>query len=461
MTTACRACEIRKPFPYECTREWKRCTDPVRIEHVLMVSPPPHHSIGKYMPFVMKKTLKKTKLNTISEAISDIKKGKVVIVVDDENRENEGDFVTAARNITPKIINFMATHGKGLICVPLSQTFCDKLDLPQMVSRNSSFHETAFTVSLDLLGHGCTTGISASDRAKTIQHLINKKAKPEDFGRPGHIFPLCAKEGGVFARPGHTEATIDLARLSGFEEAGVLVEIMNSDGSMARLPQLLQLSKKHKIKIISVKDLIEYRKKHDKLISQQVEINLPTKYGNFKVRAFSENGVQEPHLALFKGSWKKDEPVLVRVHSSCLTGDVLGSLRCDCGDQLATALGMIEKEGKGVVLYMQQEGRGIGLLNKLKAYELQEKGFDTYEANLQLGFPPDARDYNSAAEMLTNLGISKVKLISNNPKKRSGLEMYGITITKTVGIEIKANPNNRKYLETKRDKGGHSILEII
>ncbi len=399
----------------------------------------------------------KSKLNTIPEAIDDIKKGKLIIVVDDEDRENEGDFIAAARHVTPAIINFMATHGRGLICMPMSEEMCERLNLPLMVSTNSSHHETAFTISVDLIGHGCTTGISASDRAKTVQRLISKEGRPEDFARPGHIFPLKAKTGGVLRRAGHTEATIDLARLAGFEPAGVLVEIMNEDGSMARMPQLLKIAQKHKLKIISIKDLIEYRMKHDSLIKREVEVDMPSKYGHFRVRAYSQIGANEPHLAIIKGSWKPNEPVLVRVHSSCLTGDIIGSMRCDCGDQLACALKTIEKEGKGVVLYMQQEGRGIGLLNKLKAYQLQEQGYDTYEANLQLGLPMDARDYGVGAQILNDLGISKMKLMTNNPKKRVGLIGYGLEIVDNVPMEIEANPYNKKYLETKRDKGGHTL----
>jgi 3,4-dihydroxy 2-butanone 4-phosphate synthase/GTP cyclohydrolase II len=399
------------------------------------------------------------KLNTIPEAIEDIKNGKLIIVVDDEDRENEGDFIGAARKVTPEMINFMATHGRGLICMPMSEEMCERLDLPMMVTKNSAQHETAFTVSVDLLGHGCTTGISAHDRAKTIQHLINKKARPDDFARPGHIFPLRAKTGGVLRRAGHTEATVDLARMAGFEEAGVLVEVMNADGSMARLPELIKIAKKHKLKIISIKDLILYRMKHDRLIKREVEVNLPSKYGYFKVRAYSQIGCNEPHLAIIKGSWKPNEPVLVRVHSSCLTGDIMGSLRCDCGDQLSAAMTAIEKEGKGVVLYMQQEGRGIGLLNKLKAYQLQEQGMDTYEANLHLGLPMDARDYGVGAQILNDLGISKMKLMTNNPKKRVGLIGYGLEIVENVALEPTVNPHNEKYLETKRDKAGHTILK--
>ena len=399
------------------------------------------------------------KLNTIEEAIKEIKEGRVIIVVDDEDRENEGDFITAARNVTPQIINFMATHGRGLICMPMAEEMCDHLELPMMVQKNSAQHETAFTVSVDLLGHGCSTGISAHDRAKTVQHLINKNAKPEDFARPGHIFPLRAKKGGVLRRAGHTEATVDLSRIAGFEEAGVLVEVMNEDGSMARLPELLQIAKKHKLKIISIKDLILYRMEHDSLIKREVEVDMPTKYGHFRIRAYSQDGTSEPHLAIFKGAWKKNEPVLVRVHSSCLTGDILGSMRCDCGDQLTKAMQMIEREGKGVVLYMQQEGRGIGLLNKLKAYLLQEQGMDTYQANLHLGLPMDARDYGVGAQILSDLGISKMKLMTNNPKKRVGLIGYGLEIVENVPIEVKPNSYNKKYLEAKRDKAGHNILK--
>lgn len=400
----------------------------------------------------------KSKLNTIPEAIKDIRDGKLIIVVDDEDRENEGDFVGAARTVTPQMINFMATHGRGLICMPMSEELCAKMELDLMVSQNSSHHETAFTVSVDLIGHGCTTGISASDRALTIKRLVDPKAKPSDFARPGHIFPLKAKKGGVLRRAGHTEATVDFARMAGFEEAGILVEIMNEDGSMSRLPDLLKIAKKHKMKIVSIKDLIEYRMKHDSLIKREVEVDMPTKYGHFRVRAYSQDGSPEPHLAIIKGSWKEGEPVLVRVHSSCLTGDIMGSMRCDCGDQLAAAMQHIEKAGKGVVLYMQQEGRGIGLLNKLKAYQLQEQGFDTYEANVHLGLPMDARDYGVGAQILNDLGISKMKLMSNNPKKRVGLIGYGLEIVDNVSIEVEPNTHNKKYLEDKRDKAGHDIL---
>jgi 3,4-dihydroxy 2-butanone 4-phosphate synthase/GTP cyclohydrolase II len=398
-------------------------------------------------------------LDTIESAIEDIKKGKMVIVVDDEDRENEGDFVTAARNVTPEIVNFMSKHGRGLICTPLPESRCEELQLGLMVNNNTALHETAFTVSVDLLGHGCTTGISAHDRAKTIQALINPDTKPEDLGRPGHIFPLRAKLGGVLRRAGHTEATVDLAQLAGFEPAGVLVEIMNEDGSMARLPELEEIAKKFDLKLISIKDLIEYRLKRDSLIEEIVRVDMPTQFGHFKLIAFKEKSSGTEHLALIKGEWKHDEPVLVRVHSSCFTGDILGSMRCDCGDQLHTAMEMVEKEGKGVIVYMNQEGRGIGLVNKLKAYKLQENGYDTVEANLHLGFPMDKRDYGIGAQILRALNITKLRLMSNNPKKRAGLLGYGLEIVEAVPIEICPNPHNEKYLTTKRDKLGHEILK--
>ena len=399
-------------------------------------------------------------LDSIESAIEDIKNGKLVIVVDDEDRENEGDFITAAHNVTPEIINFMSMYGRGLICAPLPEDRCEELDLQPMVSNNTSLHETAFTVSIDLLGNGCTTGISAQDRAKTVQALVDMKTKPTDLGRPGHIFPLRAKKGGVLRRSGHTEATIDLTRLAGFEPpyGGVLVEIMNEDGTMARLPQLVEIAKKFDLKLISIKDLIEYRLTNETLIREEVRVQMPTKYGMFELIAFKQLNTGEIHLALKKGNWTKDEPVLVRVHSSCMTGDILGSLRCDCGDQLHHAMTMIEAAGKGLVLYMNQEGRGIGLLNKLKAYKLQEQGRDTVEANLELGFGMDERDYGVGAQILRHLGISKMKLMSNNPRKRAGLLGYGLEVVETVPIEIKANVHNKKYLTTKRDKLGHTIL---
>jgi 3,4-dihydroxy 2-butanone 4-phosphate synthase/GTP cyclohydrolase II len=396
-------------------------------------------------------------LDSIESAIEDIKLGKMVIVVDDEERENEGDFITAARNVTPEVINFMSKHGRGLICAPLLEDRCDELGLEVMVNNNTALHETAFTVSVDLLGHGCTTGISAHDRAKTIQALINPKTKPEDLGRPGHIFPLRAKKGGVLRRAGHTEATTDLARLAGFEPAGVLVEIMNDDGSMARLPQLRDVALKFDFKIISIKDLIEYRLKRDSLIEEIVRVDMPTQFGHFKLIAFQEKNTSNEHLALIKGSWEPGEPVMVRMHSSCFTGDILGSLRCDCGEQLHMAMQMVEEEGKGAILYMNQEGRGIGLLNKLKAYRLQEEGMDTVEANIHLGFQMDQRDYGVGAQMLRYLGISKLRLITNNPKKRVGLLGYGLEIIENVSLHVASNPHNERYMQTKQDKMGHEF----
>ncbi|MGZ3924280.1 MAG: bifunctional 3,4-dihydroxy-2-butanone-4-phosphate synthase/GTP cyclohydrolase II [Flavisolibacter sp.] len=398
-------------------------------------------------------------LDSIENAIEDIKAGKMVIVVDDEDRENEGDFICSSRSITPEVVNFMSKHGRGLICVALLEERCDALGLELMVNNNTALHETAFTVSVDLLGHGCTTGISAADRAKTIQALIDPNTKPEELGKPGHIFPLRAKKGGVLRRAGHTEAAVDLARLAGHEPSGVLVEIMNEDGSMARVPDLVEIARKFEFKIVSIKDLIEYRIKRDSPIDEIVSVDMPTKYGHFKLVAFQEKNSTNEHLALVKGSWKPGEPVLVRVHSSCFTGDILGSLRCDCGDQLHSAMKMVEQEGTGVILYMNQEGRGIGLLNKLKAYRLQEQGMDTVEANLHLGFSMDQRDYGVGAQILRHLGITKLKLITNNPKKRVGLVGYGLEIVENVPIRIAPNPYNEKYLKTKRDKLGHEILK--
>jgi 3,4-dihydroxy 2-butanone 4-phosphate synthase / GTP cyclohydrolase II len=397
-------------------------------------------------------------LNTIESAIEDLKAGKLVIVVDDEDRENEGDFITASRNVTPEVINFMSKYGRGLICVPMLEDRCNELGLELMVNNNTALHETAFTVSVDLLGHGCTTGISAHDRAKTVQALIDPATKPEDLGKPGHIFPLRAKKGGVLRRAGHTEATVDLARLAGFEPSGVLVEIMNDDGSMARLPELMEIAKKFDFKIISIKDLIEYRIKRDSLIDEIVRVDMPTQYGHFKLVAFQEKNSSNEHLALIKGSWQPEEPVMVRMHSSCFTGDILASLRCDCGEQLHQAMQMVEAEGKGAIIYMNQEGRGIGLLNKLKAYRLQEQGMDTVEANLHLGFQTDQRDYGVGAQILRHLGITKLRLISNNPKKRVGLIGYGLEIVENLPIKVEPNPHNQKYLQTKKDKMGHEIL---
>lgn len=398
-------------------------------------------------------------LNTIEEALEEIRNGKLIIVVDDEDRENEGDFVTAAENASPEIINFMSKHGRGLICAPITEERAAVLELNLMVENNTVLHETPFTIPIDLKGHGCTTGISAHDRSKTVKALIDPNIRPNDLGRPGHIFPLRARPGGVLRRTGHTEATVDLARLAGMEPAGVLVEIMNDDGTMARLPQLMEIARKFDLKIISIKDLISYRLEKESLIEEVVRVHMPTKHGMFELVSFRQKDTGEVHLALVKGSWEKDEAVLTRVHSSCLTGDILHSLRCDCGEQLVAAMEMVEKEGKGCVLYMNQEGRGIGLLNKLKAYKLQQEGRDTVEANLALGFKMDQRDYGVGAQILRHLGITKLKLMSNNPKKRAGLLGYGIEIQETVPIEMESNQYNEFYLQTKRDKLGHNILK--
>ncbi len=396
-------------------------------------------------------------LNTIEEALADIKAGKVVIVVDDADRENEGDFITAARNATPEVINFMATHGRGLICAPLVEDRCEELGLDLMVKDNTALHETPFTVSIDLRGHGCTTGISASDRSKTVKALIDPNIKPEELGKPGHIFPLKAKRGGVLRRTGHTEATIDLSRMCGFEPAGVLVEIMNEDGTMARLPELLKIAEKFDLKIISIEDLVEYRLRTESLIEQEVTVELPTEFGDFKLIAYRQTTNDMEHLALVKGEWNKNEPVLVRVHSSCMTGDIFGSCRCDCGPQLHRSMEMVQEAGKGVIVYMNQEGRGIGLMNKLKAYKLQEEGLDTVEANLKLGFKMDERDYGVGAQILRDLGVRKMKLMTNNPKKRAGLIGYGLEIVENIPIEIEANSHNKKYLQTKKFKLGHTL----
>lgn len=398
-------------------------------------------------------------LNTIEEAIEDIRNGKVIIVVDDENRENEGDFVAAARCATPEMVNFMATHGRGLICAPLVEDKCVELGLDLMVGKNSAAYETPFTVSIDLNGHGCTTGISASDRSKTIKALVDPTIRPEELGKPGHIFPLKARKGGVLRRAGHTEAAIDLARLAGFEPAGVIVEILNEDGSMARLPELKVIAKKFDLKLVSIEDLIEYRLQNESLIKREIGVDMPTEWGDFELIAFTQINTGEQHIALVKGEWEKDEEVLVRVHSSCVTGDIFGSCRCDCGPQLHAAMEKVHKEGKGVILYMNQEGRGIGLINKLRAYKLQEQGRDTVEANTELGFQADERDYGVGAQILRDLGISKINLISNNPKKRAGLIGYGLEITNTTSVEITPNPHNEEYLKTKRDKMGHNILK--
>lgn len=399
------------------------------------------------------------KLDAIEDAIADIKAGKVIIVVDDEDRENEGDFLTAAENATPEVINFMATYGRGLICAPLTEERCDELGLEPMVGKNTAAYETNFTVSVDLQGYGCTTGISASDRSKTIMALINPDIDPAELGRPGHIFPLRSKEGGVLRRCGHTEATVDLARLAGMQPAGVLVEILKEDGEMARLPDLIKIAERHQLKIISIKDLIEYRLSKESLIKEEVTINLPTQWGDFNMTAYTQIDNNATHLAIRKGDWSVDEPVMARVHSSCVTGDIFGSCRCDCGPQLHKALEMINKEGKGVVVYMNQEGRGIGLINKLRSYNLQDAGFDTVEANIKLGFKGDERDYGVGAQILRAQGVTKMRLMSNNPTKRAGLIGYGLEIVENIPIEIESNVHNEQYLKTKRDKMGHQIMK--
>lgn len=393
----------------------------------------------------------------IDDAIDDIRRGRLVIVIDDEDRENEGDFIGAAETVTPELVNFMATHGRGLICAPITRERAVELDLDMMVSANTALHETAFTVSVDY-SIGTTTGISAADRAATIRALADPKAKPSHFGRPGHIFPLRAAPGGVLRRTGHTEATIDLARMAGLYPAGVLVEILNEDGTMARVPQLMEIARAFDMRIITIKDLIAYRMHHEKLIRRVVEVDMPTRFGDFRLVAYEERLTGAVHLAMVKGSWREDEEVLVRVHSQCVTGDIFGSKRCDCGDQLATALRHVEHAGRGVVLYMKQEGRGIGLLNKLHAYKLQEQGLDTVEANEALGFKMDHRDYGIGCQILRDLGLRKLCLMTNNPTKRIGLAGYGLEITRRVPIEIPPNEVNESYLKTKRDRMGHLIL---
>ncbi|MDD4107965.1 MAG: bifunctional 3,4-dihydroxy-2-butanone-4-phosphate synthase/GTP cyclohydrolase II [Prolixibacteraceae bacterium] len=397
------------------------------------------------------------KLNTIPEAVESIKKGELVIVVDDEDRENEGDFIVASQLVTPEIINFMTIHGRGLICVALTEERCEDLQLDLMVGQNTSFHETQFTVSVDGIHPDVTTGISAVDRSTTIKMLVDEKTRPNDLARPGHIFPLKAKERGVLRRSGHTEAAVDLARLAGLYPSGALVEIMNDDGSMARLPQLMQLAKKFSLKIVTIKDLISFLIQSDSLIERGEEVPLPTRYGNFRVVPFLQKSNGAEHVALIKGEWKINEPILVRVHSSCMTGDIFGSLRCECGDQLHSSMELIEKEGKGVIVYMLQEGRGIGLINKIAAYKLQDQGFDTIDANLHLGFKADERDYGVGAQILRNLGVTKMKLLTNNPVKRVGLEGFGLEVIEIIPIEIAPNKYNHRYLKTKRDRMGHHL----
>jgi 3,4-dihydroxy 2-butanone 4-phosphate synthase / GTP cyclohydrolase II len=397
------------------------------------------------------------KLDRIEDAIDAIRRGEIIIVVDDENRENEGDFICAAEAVTPEIINFMSKEGRGLICTPLIEDRCEELGLDMMVGKNTATFETPFTVSVDLIGQGNTTGVSAMDRARTIKALIDQDTKPEVLGKPGHVFPLKAKKEGVLRRAGHTEAAIDFARLAGLKPGGVLVEILHDDGTMARLPELRKVADKFKLLLVSIQDLISYRLRIESLIKKEAEVKMPTEYGNFNLAAYKQINTGDNHIALIKGTWEKDEPVLVRVHSSCMTGDIFGSCRCDCGTQLHTAMRMVDAEGKGVILYMNQEGRGIGLINKLKAYKLQEEGMDTVEANTHLGFKTDERDYGVGAQILRDLGITKIKLITNNPKKRAGLIGYGLEIVDSVPIESVANEHNEKYLSTKRDKMGHEL----
>ena len=397
------------------------------------------------------------KLNTIEEAIQDISQGKVVIVVDDEDRENEGDFICSAELITPEIVNFMAKHGRGLICAPLPEERCEELELDLMVGVNTSLHETQFTVTVDLLGPETTTGISAKDRALTIKALVDPATKPLDLGRPGHIFPLKAKSKGVLRRAGHTEAVVDLTRMAVLQPGGALVEIMNDDGTMARLPDLEKLRQKFNIKIIAIRDLIKYRLERDSIIERGDAVKLPTEYGRFEFIAFRQKNNKMEHAALVKGKWTKDEPVMVRLHSSCFTGDIFNSLRCDCGAQLHKAMEMVEAEGKGAVIYLNQEGRGIGLFNKIRAYKLQDEGMDTVQANLKLGFGEDERDYGVGASIMRELGLGKIRLISNNPVKRAGLEGYGIQIVETIPLVIPANKYNEFYLETKASKMGHNL----
>jgi len=402
----------------------------------------------------------KDKINTIQEAIEDIRNGKIIIVVDDEDRENEGDFIAAAEKVTPEMINFMSKEGRGLICAPLTEKRCEELELQPMVGRNTSLHETAFTVSVDALGRGTSTGISAYDRFVTIGLLADPNTKPEDLARPGHIFPLIAKNKGVLRRSGHTEAAVDLARLAGLQPAGILVEIMNDDGSMARLPQLVKIARKFDLKLVTIADLIAYRIEEESLIKKGEEAFLPTHFGEFKIIPYLQKSNGKEHVALVKGEWTDDDAILVRMHSSCISGDIFGSKRCECGDQLHKSMEMIEKEGKGVVVYLDQEGRGIGLLNKIKAYKLQEEGLDTVDANVHLGFAPDERDYGVGAQILRNLGVKKMRLLTNNPVKRVGLEGYGLKVVENIPIEVEPNEYNEFYLKTKRDRMGHILQKF-
>ena len=396
------------------------------------------------------------RLNTIEEAIADFKEGNFVIVVDDEDRENEGDFIIAAEKITPEKVNFMLTHGRGVLCAPITEERCAELELDMQVSSNTSIYETPFTVTVDLL-EGCTTGVSMHDRAMTIRALADPKTKPSDLGRPGHVNPLRARSRGVLRRAGHTEASVDLAKLAGLYPAAALIEIINEDGTMARLPQLVEVARRFGLKIISIKDLIAYRLQMESIVDRGVEVDMPTQFGHFRLIPFRQKSNGMEHIALIKGTWDKDEPILVRVHSSCMTGDIFGSCRCECGEQLHKAMQMIEAAGKGVIVYMNQEGRGIGLMNKIAAYKLQEEGYDTVDANLHLGFDADERDYWVGAQILREIGVKKMKLMTNNPVKRIGLEAYGLEITENVGIEVKPNPYNVRYLKTKKERMGHTL----
>jgi len=400
------------------------------------------------------------KLNTIEEALADFKEGKFVIVVDDEDRENEGDFITAAETITPEKVNFMMRYGRGVLCTPISEEVASRLELDMQVHDNTSLHETPFTVTVDLIGHGCTTGVSMYDRAQTILALADPKTQPTDLARPGHVNPLRARSRGVLRRAGHTEAAIDLARLSGMQPVAALIEIINEDGTMARLPQLVEVAKQWDMKIITIKDLIAYRLQKESLVERGVEVHMPTEYGDFRLIPFRQKSNGMEHVALFKGEWSKDEPILVRMHSSCATGDIFGSKRCDCGEQLHRAMQLIEKEGKGMVVYLNQEGRGIGLMEKMKAYKLQENGMDTVDANLHLGHAADERDYGVGAQILRELGVSKMRLITNNPVKRVGIESYGLEVVENVPIEIEPNPYNTTYLRTKKERMGHKLHNI-
>lgn len=399
-------------------------------------------------------------LNTIEEAVEEIRKGNLIIVVDDEDRENEGDFIACAEMMTPEKANFMARYGRGLMCAPMSDEVADKLELPYMVSSNTSLHATPFTVSVDLLEHGCTTGISAYDRAMTLKYLADPEIRAEEFGRPGHIFPLRARSRGVLRRAGHTEAAVDLCRLAGKQPVGVLIEILNEDGTMARLPELMEMAKEHNLKIISVAGLIKYRLQQESLVEEGEEVHMPTHYGDFRLIPFRQKSNGLEHVALIKGTWEENEPILVRVHSSCVTGDIFGSMRCECGEQLHKAMEAINKEGKGVIVYMNQEGRGIGLMNKIKAYKLQEEGLDTVDANLHLGFDADERDYGVGASILKSLGVTKMRLMTNNPVKRIGLEGYGLEIVENVAIEVKPNQYNEFYMRTKKDRMGHQLHNV-